>query len=595
MCGIIGYVGWKDTAKILVGGLKRLEYRGYDSVGVAVSGKKLKIVKSAGRISEIENKVQNLKGSIGIGHTRWATHGKPNRVNAHPHTDCNGKFAVVHNGIIENYRALRKILEKEGHKFKSETDTEVLAHLIEKFYNGNLVNALKRSLELVNGTYGVAIIHEGDEEIVVARKSSPIIIGVGDGEMFVASDATATLEHTKSTIYLEDNEIARIKKEGYEIYGANGEKIDKEVEQIKWNLQQVEKSGYKHFTLKEIMEQPESIKNTLSGRITDKIKLSVKFSPEKIKKIRIIACGTSYNAGLIGKYVIEDIAGIPASVEYASEFRYRDVVFEDGELAIIISQSGETADTLAALRKCNESGLETFGIVNVVGSTIAREVDSGMYLHVGPEIGVASTKAFSSQVVALILLAMYIQQEKKGIIDEKLIYEIKKLPKLVERVLEKNEEIRRVAQKYKDCKNILYLGRGVEYPVALEGALKLKELSYIHAEGYPAGEMKHGPIAMIDETFPSVFIATNKKQYEKTINNMEEIKARNGKIIAIVNNEDEKVDKLADDMIKIPKCNPYTSVIIGNVVLQLFAYHMADLNELDVDKPRNLAKSVTVE
>ena len=595
MCGIIGYVGWRNATEVLIKGLKRLEYRGYDSAGIAIGGEKLKVVKSAGRISELEKKIQNLEGHVGIGHTRWATHGQPNEINAHPHMDCNNALAVVHNGIIENYRSLRKMLENEGHKFKSETDTEVIVHLVEKFYGGDLVSAVKKSLELVDGAYGIAIIHKGDEEIVVARKSSPLIIGVGDGEMFVASDATAILEYTKSIIYLEDGEIARINKNGHEIYGTNGERVDKDIEQIKWDLQQVEKGGYKHFTLKEIMEQPESIRNTLRGRITDRIKLSVQFNPKKIKKIRIIACGTSYHAGLIGKYIIEDAAGIPTSVEYASEFRYRKVAFEDGELVVVISQSGETADTLAALRKCNEKGIETFGIVNVVGSTISREVDSGMYLHVGPEIGVASTKAFSSQVAALILLAMYIKQEKNGAADLQVVSEIKRLPELVKKVLEKEEEIRKLAQKYKNYENMLYLGRGIEYPVALEGALKLKELSYIHAEGYPAGEMKHGPIAMIDEKFPSVFIATNEEQYEKTVNNMEEIKARNGKIIAVVSSENDKVSKLVDDVIKVPKCHPYLSTVVSNVALQLFAYHVANLKGLDVDKPRNLAKSVTVE
>ncbi len=599
MCGIVGYIGQKDSVGILLDGLHKLEYRGYDSAGICViNDQKLSLVKKQGKLASLVKELEQSKiaGAIGIAHTRWATHGAPNEINAHPHTDCKNEIAIVHNGIIENYQSLKTLLIKEGHKIKSETDSEILAHLVEKFYQGSLEAAVRRALQLVAGAYGLAVLHQGEARIVVARHGSPLVLGLGDQEMLVASDVPAILEHTKKVVYLNDGEMATLDKNTYRITSLSGEKIDREAEEIKWSLDQIEKKGYKHFMLKEIMEQPEALANTLRGRIKNgQIKLTPNFDPLKIKRIIITACGTSWHSGLIGKYLLESIATVPTEVDYASEFRYREPLIRAGDLAILISQSGETADTLAALREAKKRGARTLGIINVVGSTIAREVDGGIFLHAGPEIGVASTKAFTSQVVALLLLALYIRQNKGLEIDKDLIRQLAEIPVPIDEVLQQSDNIKKIAEKFKDSKNFLYLGRALNFPVALEGALKLKEISYIHAEGYPAAEIKHGPIALIDAQMPVVFIATKNNLSDKIISNMQEVKARAGVIIAITNEEDGAVAKLADYIIKAPEVNDKLSPLINVVPLQLLAYHIADLKGLDVDKPRNLAKSVTVE
>lgn len=599
MCGIIGYIGQKQTTPILIEGLKKLEYRGYDSAGICVLDKgELKTIKKKGKIAELDSELKehNLSGTIGIAHTRWATHGEPNVKNAHPHLDCHGQIAIVHNGIIENHHGLRQLLIKEGHTIVSDTDSEIVAHLIEKFYNGDLEKATVQALQLIDGAYGLAIMCQAEKKIIVARRGSPLIIGVGDKEMFVASDVPAILAHTKKVIYLNDDELAIITADNYTIKNLEGKSIDKEIHEIKWSVAELEKKGFKHFMLKEIFEQPEAIANTLRGRINDKeIKLSIAFDIKKIKRIVITACGTSWHSALIGKYLLEELALMPTEVDYASEFRYRNPMLSADDLMVVISQSGETADTLAALREAKTKGAKTLGIVNVVGSTITREVDSGIYLHVGPEIGVASTKAFSSQVVALLLLAFYIRQEKGLAIDKKIIKELDSLPEKIKEALSQAEAVRVIAEKFKHTKNFLYLGRGINFPVALEGALKLKEISYIHAEGYPAAEIKHGPIALIDADMPVVFLATKNNLSPKIISNMAEVKARSGIIIAVVNEPDKEIKKLADYIIEVPITSPELSPVVNVIPLQLLAYYIADMKGLDVDKPRNLAKSVTVE
>src|SRR3989339_273852 len=599
MCGIIGYIGQKKSVPILMEGLSKLEYRGYDSAGLCVLEKKhLKTIKNKGRIAELAKNLElaELAATMGIAHTRWATHGEPNTKNAHPHLDCHEKIAIVHNGIVENYQELKQVLIKEGHQIKSDTDSEIIAHLIEKFYQGDLEQALVHALALIEGAFGLAVIHQDEQKIVVARRGSPLIIGVGQGEMFVASDVPAILAHTKKVIYLNDNEIAIIKEDNYQIKKLTGEKVDKQIHEIKWTVDQMAKQGYKHFMLKEIFEQPNVLVNTLRGRIKDgRVKLSVDFDLKKIKRIMIVACGTSWHSALIGKHLLESIAGISTEVDYASEFRYRNPIIRETDVVIVISQSGETADTLAALKEAKDKGAKTLGIVNVVGSTITREVDSGIYLHVGPEIGVASTKAFTSQVLALSLLAYYIWQETGHQLDEKILQELQTLPKKISQALESDQEIIKLAKQFKDAKNFLYLGRGFNFPVALEGALKLKEISYIHAEGYPAAEMKHGPIALIDEAMPVVFIATKSNLSQKIISNIAEVKARNGLVIAIVNKDDKEIKKMADYIIEVPETLDQFSPVVNVIPLQLLAYHIADLKKLDVDKPRNLAKSVTVE
>lgn len=609
MCGIIGYLGKRQASLILIEGLKRMEYRGYDSAGIALVGRQdeesvLQVIKQPGRVLDLESKKSEFQeSSQGIAHTRWATHGAPNKINSHPHTDCKQSIALVHNGIIENYLSLKEMLVQEGHVFKSETDTEVLVHLIEKFYQGDLEKAVTRALKIVEGTYGIAVMHKDEPCIVAARRGSPILIGLGKEEMFVVSDASAILEHTKTVIYLKDKEIAKITKDSYSIKNPNGEKVDPEIRQIQWNLSEIEKQGFEHFTLKEIFEQPESISNTLRGRIKEsQIKISLNLKDQEIKKLKrivIVGCGTSWHSALVGKNYLERFCRIPVEVDYASEFRYREPIISHKDLVIAISQSGETADTLAAIKHAKSQGAKTLGIINVVDSTIAREVDSGIYLHAGPEIGVASTKAFSSQLTALLLLALYFAQKKELKISPEFLDETLNLPELIKKTLQLNEKIIEIANKFHEAKNFLYLGRGINFPVAIEGALKLKEISYIHAEGYPAAEMKHGPIALIDENLPVVVLAPKNQDYPKIISNIQEVKARNGKIIVITNNLDEKefaqIKSLAEEIIVVPFSSEELSPIINTIPLQLLAYHIANLKGLDIDKPRNLAKSVTVE
>ena len=599
MCGIIGYIGDREIVPLLINSLKRLEYRGYDSSGICVlQDDSLKTIKRSGRISELETsrEIQEIKGNLGIGHTRWSTHGAPNEINSHPHSDCKNSISIVHNGIIENYSSLKNLLISEGHLIKSETDSEIIAHLIEKFYSGDLEQAVSKTLKLVEGTFGLAVISKDSPEIIVAKKGSPLIIGIGEKEMFVASDVPAILEYTNKIIYLKDNEIAKIQKENYQIKNLNGNHVDSKIHEIKWTIENLEKGNFKHFMLKEIFEQPEVIKNVLRGRIKEnKIKLTLKTNFKEINKIIITACGTSWHSALIGKYLIEKVAKIPVEVDYASEFRYRDPLISENELVVVISQSGETADTLAALKEAKEKNAKTLGIVNVVGSTITREVESGIYLHAGPEIGVASTKAFTSQVMTLFLLALYIRQERGLEIDPILTQEILEIPKKIEEVLKDAEKIKTIAKQFQNSKNFLYFGRGVNFPVALEGALKLKEISYIHAEGYPAAEMKHGPIALIDGEMPVVFLATKSKLSQKILSNIEEVKARGGRVIGIVNKENEEIKRFVDHLIEVPETIEELSPIINTIALQLLAYYIADLKNLDVDKPKNLAKSVTVE
>ncbi len=599
MCGIIGYVGEKEIVPLLINGLKRLEYRGYDSFGFCIqNNSNLEIIKKQGKISEfVESpELKNISNTIGVAHTRWATHGRPNETNAHPHLDCKNEIALVHNGIIENYYTLKELLIKKGHRITSETDSEILVHLIEDFYSGDLETAVSKALGFVEGTFGLAVIHKHERKIVAARRGSPLVIGIGDNEMIVSSDATAVLEHTKRLIYLHDNEIASVEKNSYYVRNIEGEKVKKEIHEIKWSLDQIEKKGFKHFMLKEIFEQPKALENVLRGRIRDgRIKLSLNLDAAKINRIIITACGTSWHAALIGKYLIENIVSVPVEVDYASEFRYRNPFLKENDLVILISQSGETADTLAALREAKSKNANTLGIINVVGSTISREVDSGIYTHAGLEVGVASTKTFTSQVVTLLLLALFFRQERGLSLDKELLKEIMFLPEKVEETLGKSEEIRKVAYDFYSSENFLYLGRGINFPVALEGALKLKEISYIHAEGYPAAEMKHGPIALIDDDMPVVFLATNGTIFKKVLNSMEEVKSRGGRIITITDKKNSVIDKLSDYVITVPSVSEEISSVINIIPLQLLAYHIADLKKLDVDRPRNLAKSVTVE
>ena len=574
MCGIVGYIGDKNCIPILLNSLKKLEYRGYDSSGLCISSnEKLITIKRKGKISELENnsQVNFLSGNMGIAHTRWATHGEPNEINAHPHLDCKEEIAIVHNGIIENYYSLKKILQEEGHKIISETDSEIIAHLIEKFYSGNLEEAVARALKLVEGTFGLVVMNNKENKLIAARRGSPLIIGVGDNEMFIASDIPAILEYTNKIIYLHDNEIATLSRDNYSIKHVNGDSINATIHEIQWSIEQLEKGNFKHFMLKEIFEQPETIENVLRGRIKDnQIKITLDVDFDSINRIILTACGTSWHSALIGKYLIESIAGIPVEVDYASEFRYRNPLVNEKTLLVVISQSGETADTLAALREAKSKNAKTLGIINVVGSTIAREVDSGIFLHAGPEIGVASTKAFTSQVTALLLLALYIKQ-KKNSLDENLLNELKNLPDKIRKILNQKEKVEEIAKKFSDSKNFLYFGRGLNFPVALEGALKLKEISYIHAEGYPAAEMKHGPIALIDNSMPTIFLATKNFLSPKILNNIQEVKARNGIIIAIVNENETEIKNLADYVIEVPNTIDELSPILNVIPLQLFA------------------------
>ena len=611
MCGIVGYIGDRTALPLLVQGLRRLEYRGYDSAGLTVQNNgHLETMKAVGKIAELEKVLTKNGGAdstIGIAHTRWATHGAPNEVNAHPHVDCKDEIAVVHNGIIENAPALRKKLEALGHKFRSETDTEVVAHLIEEAFKGNLEEAVRAALLQVEGAYGLAIMSSKDPgKIVVARNGSPLLLGIGhEGEYYVASDVAAILAETNQVVYLDDGEVAVMSKAGYQTFALRGGPVTKEVEQVSWDLDEIEKSGHEHFMLKEIFEQPKTLRDTMRGRILPEegnVRLGgVTLSPEELKAIEnitIIACGTSWHSGLLGEYMLEEIARIPVEVEYASEFRYRAPVVNDKTLAIAISQSGETADTLAAMREAKERGARVMGIVNVVGSSIARESDFGIYLHAGPEIGVASTKAFTSQVLALLLFTIHLGRVRGTLTAEQgreLIAEIKELPDKVEQVLDLHDMIRELARTYKAAGNFLYLGRGYNFPTALEGALKLKEISYIHAEGLPAAEMKHGPIALIDDNMPVVIIAPQDGVYSKVLSNIQEVKARHGRIIAVVTEGNADLTKMVDHLIPIPKTSSLLTPILATVPLQLLAYHVAVMRGCNVDMPRNLAKSVTVE
>jgi glucosamine--fructose-6-phosphate aminotransferase (isomerizing) len=610
MCGIVGYIGAKQAYPILLEGLKRLEYRGYDSAGVALQQDHdghLLVVKTKGRIAELEKRMQGVgaASTLGIGHTRWATHGAPSDSNAHPHTDAAGRLAVVHNGIIENWAALRQFLEQEGVVFKSETDTEVLAHLFARYYEGDLEKAVQRGLRDVRGAYGLAVIHADEPDVLVAaRNGSPLIIGVGDGEYIVASDASAIIEHTTRVVYLEDKEIAAVRRDAIRTSTLDAVPTYKQIQEVEWSLEQIEKKGYSHFMLKEIMEQPESLADTMRGRLDpdggEVILGGIRDVAKALthaRRVILTACGTAWHAGLVGEFLFEDLARLPTEVEYASEFRYRNPIVDEGTVVTVISQSGETADTLAALREAKLRGALALGVVNVVGSTIARETDAGVYLHCGPEIGVASTKAFTSQLVVLTMMAVFLGRRRHlaPYQAREIIKGLQVVPEQVRHVLKLDSQIQEVAAAYKDCPNWLYLGRGYNYPIALEGALKLKEISYVHAEGLPAAEMKHGPIALITGDMPVVFLANKGLQYEKVLSNMEEVRSRGGQIIAVATEGDEEIKRLARHVLYVPDVPEPFQPILNVVPLQLLAYHAAVLRGCAVDKPRNLAKSVTVE
>ena len=610
MCGIVGYTGKRQAAALVLEGLKRLEYRGYDSAGLAVVGQgRLEVVKAPGKISVLEESIGGRfpAGQTALAHTRWATHGAPNEVNAHPHTDCGGLLALVHNGIIENAGVLRTALVQRGHRFRSETDTEVLAHLIEEMHAAgeSLADAVVGALQQVEGTYGIGVVSTREPDtIVAARRGSPLLVAIGTGEHFVASDASAVLAHTRSVVYLDDGEIAVLRPGDYRILDLAAVEKVKAVTRVDWDLATIERGGHAHFMLKEILEQPESVRNTLRGRLLEEegdVRLGgLNIADEellKIQRIVITACGTSWHAGLIGEYMLEELARIPTEVEYASEFRYRNPIVDERTLVIGISQSGETADTLAALREAKRRGARTLGVVNLVGSTIAREVDGGIYLHAGPEIGVASTKGFTSQIVALALLTLKLGRLRALSIlqGREVVRALARLPGQVEGVLARAPAVEQIAERLVRANNVLYLGRGYNFPVALEGALKLKEISYIHAEGYPAAEMKHGPIALIDDLMPVVFIAPRDAVYQKVVSSVEEVKARGGRVIAIVTEGDTDVARLADHKIEIPETMDLLTPVLSVLPLQLFAYHIAVRRGCNVDQPRNLAKSVTVE
>jgi glucosamine--fructose-6-phosphate aminotransferase (isomerizing) len=610
MCGIVGYTGARQATPLLLEGLTRLEYRGYDSAGLAlIADGRIEVHKAAGKIAALEKTLGSSlpAGRTGIAHTRWATHGAPNTVNAHPHTDCGGTLALAHNGIIENADPLRVALAKRGHVFRSETDTEVLCHLIEEPLGTgrSLVEAVAGALRQVEGTYGIAVISTREPDtIVAARRGSPLLVAIGNHENFVASDASAVLPHTRSVIYLDDGDVAVVRPDEYRIMDLDAVVKEKAITQVEWDLGTIERGGYAHFMLKEIMEQPESLRNTLRGRLLEEEGTAhlggLNLSDDellRIDRIVITACGTSWHAALIGEYMMEELARIPTEVEYASEFRYRNPIVDERALVIGLSQSGETADTLAALREAKRRGARTLGIVNVVGSTIAREVEGGIYLHAGPEIGVASTKAFTSQIAALALLTLKIGRLRALSIlqGREVVRALARLPQLVRRVLDKSAQVEQIAERLVRASNVLYLGRGYNFPVGLEGALKLKEISYIHAEGYPAAEMKHGPIALIDELMPVVFVAPKDAVYQKIVSNVEEVKARGGRVIAVVTEGDTGLAKLADQRIEVPETLDLLTPILTVLPLQLLAYYIAVRRGCNVDQPRNLAKSVTVE
>lgn len=608
MCGIVGYIGKKQAVPILMEGLKRLEYRGYDSAGLAVlSENNLIIQKIAGRVSRLDELIRNEKinATVGIAHTRWATHGEPTDKNAHPHTDCKGRIAVVHNGIIENSNALKEYLIQNGHTLRTDTDTEVIAHLIEEYYEDDLLRAVRIALSEVEGTYGVAIVSlEHPREIVCARNGSPLVLGDGGDEFFVASDAAPIVPHTRQVVYLEDGELASLKDDGFTISTLEEREIEPKIQEISWTLDKIEKGGYSHFMLKEIFEQPTTLRNAIRGRLnwnvgTTRLDGLDRHSEEleRVDRIVITACGTAWHASLIGEYMMEQMARVPVEVEYASEFRYRSPVVDKNTILFAVSQSGETTDTLAALREAKRRGATALGICNVVGSTIARETDGGVYIHAGPEIGVASTKAFTSQIMVLALVSLLMGRMRTISVEKgrEIIDAIKEIPDQAAEILKLDNMIKDIASDFYKKRNFLFLGRGYNFPVALEGALKLKEISYIHAEGYPAAEMKHGPIALIDDDMPVVFIAIRDYVFEKVLSNIEEVKSRKGVVIAITTEGDKEIESKVKYCIPIPKTIDILTPLLTVIPLQLLAYHIAVMRGCDVDKPRNLAKSVTVE
>ena len=610
MCGIVGYIGEREAAPILLKGLRRLEYRGYDSAGIAVVNGTLDVRKKLGKVDVLSGEIDThaVLGNVGIGHTRWATHGIPSDINAHPHVSSDGVFALVHNGIIENYMALREKLERLGYKFQSQTDTEVLVRLIEEIHssgNTSLVESVQEALRHVVGAYGIALVSAEEPDLLIAaRNGSPLILGVGKNEYFLGSDASPIIEYTRDVVYLNDGEMAVVRRCGYEVLTIDNVKLDKAIDRLDWDLQEIEKGGYPHFMLKEIFEQPKSVQNAMRGRI-DPANKSIRLGGlmeyidvlREASRIVICACGTSWHAALVGEYMIEGIARIPVEVEYASEFRYRNPILRKGDVVLVISQSGETADTLAAAREAKEQGIPVFGICNTVGSTISRETDAGIYLHAGPEIGVASTKAFTGQITVLAMLAIKLGRGRA--LDEDLLdtyaEELLNIPAKIEEVLTQSEEISNIGQQYSYMSNFLYLGRGANFPVALEGALKLKEISYIHAEGYPAAEMKHGPIALIDQFMPVVVIAIKDSTYHKVLSNIEEVVAREGAVIAVTDADSGDLERLCKHVIRIPSTLEFLSPLLSVIPLQLLSYHIAVQRGCDVDQPRNLAKSVTVE
>jgi len=609
MCGIIGYLGPKQALPVLLDGLKKLEYRGYDSAGVAIlHNNTIQVRRVKGKIRDLEEslKASPPEGRCGLGHTRWATHGRPSEENAHPHRDCTGSLVVVHNGIIENYLPLKEKLSGEGHAFQTETDTEVIAHLVEKYFEGSLESAVRRALQDLEGAYAVAVISARDpDKIVAAKTGPPAVVGLGDEESFISSDINPILSHTSRVVFLEDNEMAVLEPAGVRFLDSQGNPLNKTVEHLSWNPLMIEKKGFKHFMLKEIFEQPQVIRDTLEGRISqgsgrtylDETGLSPRLMQD-LEKVLVIACGTSYHAGMAGKYFIESLAQIPVAVEYASEYRYHDLLLDSKTLVVVISQSGETADTLAALRAIKKAGRPTLAVSNVMNSSIPREAGAALYTHAGPEIGVAATKTFTAQLAALALLALGLAQAK-GRSDEgaslPLIQDLLCLPHKLEKILAEGKRLEDLAQRFLGFSHFLYLGRWVSFPVALEGALKLKEISYLHAEGYAGGEMKHGPIALIDENMPTLAIVPKDRAYEKMLSNISEIKARSGYVLALAFDDDKEIMNHADEVIRVPVCSPLWSPFLTVLPLQLFAYHIAAKRGADVDQPRNLAKSVTVE
>ncbi|WP_216323904.1 glutamine--fructose-6-phosphate transaminase (isomerizing) [Deinococcus aestuarii] len=606
MCGIVGYIGTRQAQDVLISGLAKLEYRGYDSAGVAVAdGGQIEVKKKAGKLANLSGELSHhpLPGTLGIGHTRWATHGLPNDTNAHPHATEDGRIVIIHNGIIENYLGLKEGLMSRGHTFKSETDSEVLAHLIEEAYTGDLYEAVRTALSQVRGAYGIVVTHVDHREIVAARTVSPLVMGVGEGEMFLASDVPALLPYTRNMVFLHDGDMVVLHDDGFRVTDLQGNPVERSIDHIEWDAEAAEKGGFDTYMLKEIYEQPTALTNTLIGRLHDdtgEVNLDIGLDPQSFKRISIIACGTAYYAGLVGEYLIEQLARIPVEVDVASEYRYRNPLVSEQTLAIVVSQSGETIDTLEALREAKKGGARTLGVINAKGSSMTRELDDTLYIHAGPEIGVASTKAYTAQVSAMLMLALWLARARGTLTEERaqeLLGAARELPRLVEEALspERVEKIKAVAEKYAGARDYLFLGRGVNAPTALEGALKLKEISYIHAEGYAAGEMKHGPIALIDEHLPVVVIATESPLLEKTISNVQEVRARSGKVIALLSDGDTENARHADDVLYVPRAHEAVSPVVNVVALQLLSYFTATALGKDVDKPRNLAKSVTVE